>query len=231
MKVLITGFNPFANDTVNPSYEAVKKLPDEIYVNDQLGAVTVIKVEIPTEFDTSARVVRDLVDLYKPTHVICVGQAGGRSGVTPERVAINLDDASIPDNAGYQPVDKPIINKGENAYFASLPVKGMVEEMNKSGIPAGVSHSAGTFVCNHIMYHVCHMKESGEFPFLESSGFIHVPFCPDQVERDYPWWKPIRWLYRPPSMSLEDMSAALAIAIKEVVKGESGDKIKGGAIC
>ncbi|AOW07812.1 peptidase C15, pyroglutamyl peptidase I-like protein [Yarrowia lipolytica] len=231
MKVLITGFNPFDNDTVNPSYEAVKKLPDEIYVNDQLGTVTVIKVEIPTEFNTSAKVVRDLVELYKPAHVICVGQAGGRSGITPERVAINLDDASIPDNAGYRPVDEPIIANGKNCYFSSLPVKQIVREISKSGMPAGVSDTAGTFVCNHVMYHVCYMKESGVFPFLKSSGFIHVPFCSDQVERDHPWWNPLSWIYTPPSMSLEDMSAGLAIAIKEVVKGESGDKIEGGAIC
>lgn len=231
MRVLVTGFNPFAKDTVNPSYEAVKKLPDEIYVNDQLGAVTVIKVEIPTEFNTSAKIVRRLVEEYKPTHVICVGQAGGRSGITPERVAINLDDASIPDNVGCQPVDESIVGNGKNAYFSSLPVKEITNEISKAGIPAGVSNSAGTFVCNHIMYHVCHMKESGEFPFLKSAGFIHVPFCPDQVVRNYPWWKPLKWIYRPPSMSLEDMSAGLAIAIKEVIKGESGDKIEGGAIC
>ncbi|KAG5363022.1 Pyrrolidone-carboxylate peptidase [Yarrowia sp. B02] len=231
MKVLITGFNPFANDTVNPSYEAVKKLPEQIYVDDQLGSVTLIKAEIPTEFGTSAEVVRKLVQEYKPDHIICVGQAGGRSGITPERVAINIDDASIPDNAGYQPLDSTIIADGKNAYFASMPVKDIVKAISNDGIRAGVSNSAGTFVCNHIMYHVCHMKESGEFPFLKSSGFIHVPFCPDQVERDYPWYHPIKWIYRPPSMSLDEMSAGLAIAVKQVVKGESGDKLEGGSIC
>lgn len=231
MKILITGFNPFANDTVNPSYEAVKKLPDEIYVNDVFGDVTVIKAELPTEFRISAMVLKDLVEKHQPDHVICVGQAGGRPGITPERVAINIDDASIPDNAGAQPIDQPILANGHEAYITSQPIKEMVSEIKKTGLPAYVSNTAGTFVCNHIMYMVCHFKESGKFPFLKSAGFIHVPFCPDQVEKEYPWWYPVSWFYKPASMSLDDMAAGLVISIKEVVKGSSGKALSGGAIC
>ena len=148
MKILVTGFEPFGGAVINPAYEAVKLLPDVI------AGAEVIKIEIPTVFGRDEEVVRAAVEKHHPDAVLCVGQAGGRSGITVEKVAINLMEARIPDNEGKQPLDTPIREDGENAYFASLPVKSMVQYMKEAKIPARVSYTAGTFVCNDIMYRV-----------------------------------------------------------------------------
>ena len=142
MKILVTGFDPFGGETVNPAYEAVKLLPDTI------AGAQIIKLQVPTRFTLSGTVLEAAVNEHRPDAVICVGQAGGRSAITPERVAINLADASIPDNAGDQPVDEPIRKDGAPAYFTSLPVKAMVQKMRAAGIPAALSYTAGSFVCN-----------------------------------------------------------------------------------
>lgn len=134
MKILVTGFDPFGGETVNPAYEAVKLLPDTI------AGAQIIKLQIPTRFALSCTVLEAAVNEHRPDAVICVGQAGGRSAITPERVAINLADASIPDNAGDQPVDEPIRKDGAPAYFTSLPVKAMVQKMRAAGIPAALLH-------------------------------------------------------------------------------------------
>lgn len=146
MKVLITGFDPFGGEKINPAWEAVKALPDNI------DGIEVVKLQIPTVFKKSAKKLFENIDSVKPDVVICVGQAGGRYEFSVERVAINVDDGRIPDNDGYQPVDSPVFEDGENAYFSTLPIKAIVEEVKKVGIPSAVSNTAGTYVCNHIMY-------------------------------------------------------------------------------
>lgn len=152
MKVLITGFDPFGGEPINPAWEAVKRLPDNI------DGVEIVKLQIPTVFKKSAKKLFENIDTVKPDVVICVGQAGGRYEFCVERVAINLDDGRIPDNEGYQPVDVKVFEDGENAYFSNLPIKAMVEEVKKAGIPAAVSNTAGTYVCNHIMYSLLYLS-------------------------------------------------------------------------
>ena len=137
MKILITGFDPFGGETVNPAYEAVKLLPDTI------AGAEIIKLEVPTRFHRASAVLEDAMQRHKPDVVICVGQAGGRAAITPEKVAINLMDGRIPDNAGYQPVDVPIREDGETAYFTSLPVKAMVQRMRVLHRSAGGGHGGG----------------------------------------------------------------------------------------
>lgn len=158
MKILVTGFDPFGGETVNPAYEAVKLLPDTI------AGAQIIKLQVPTRFALSCTVLEAAVNEHRPDAVICVGQAGGRSAITPERVAINLADASIPDNAGDQPVDEPIRKDGAPAYFTSLPVKAMVQKMRAAGIPAALSYTAGSFVCNSLMYTLLSISSTGSIP-------------------------------------------------------------------
>ena len=148
MKILLTGFDPFGGESVNPAWEAVK------LVKAPAGA-ELVRLEVPTVFTLSIQTVMESVRLHRPDAVVCVGQAAGRSEITPERVAINIADASIPDNEGNQPCDEPIVPGGETACFSTLPVKAMVEAIRARGIPAEVSLSAGTFVCNHLLYSLC----------------------------------------------------------------------------
>lgn len=173
MKVLITGFDPFGGETINPAWEAVNALPGEI------DGIEVIKVQIPTVFKKSAQKLFETIDEVKPDAVICVGQAGGRFDFNVERIAINVDDARIPDNEGKQPIDEKIFEDGENAYFATLPIKAMVEEARKAGVPASVSNTAGTFVCNHIMYSLLYYISKNNLSIR--GGFIHVPYIAQQV--------------------------------------------------
>ena len=173
MKVLITGFDPFGGESVNPALEAVKLLPETI------SGAEVIKLEIPTVFRKSLAKIEEAMELHNPDIVISIGQAGGRFQVTPERVAINIDDARIEDNEGNQPLDITIFEDGEAAYFSNLPIKAMVQEMKENGIPAAVSNTAGTFVCNHVMYGILYMIDK-KFPNARG-GFIHVPYIPAQT--------------------------------------------------
>lgn len=200
MKILVTGFNPFGTDKINPAIEAVKRLPDEI------ARAKIIKLEIPTEFGKSADVVHKGITDNHPDYVLDIGQAGGRFGLTPERVAINLDDGRIADNAGYQPRNHTIHEDGQTAYFTELPVKAMVQAIKDIGLPSYVSTTAGTYVCNHIMYQVQYFIDK-EFPNLKA-GFMHIPFLPDQV------------LNRPntPCLSLDDDVKGITAAIKAIVK-------------
>ena len=154
-KVLITGFEPFGGEEINPAYEAVKLLPDEI------DGAKLIKLEIPTVFQKGVDAVYNAIQKYQPDYVLCIGQAGGRSQLTPEWVGINFRNARIADNEGNQPVQTPVIEGGPAAYFTMLPVFCMVEKMKENGIPASVSYSAGTYVCNDVMYsllHYCHTE-------------------------------------------------------------------------
>lgn len=197
--LLITGFDPFGGERVNPSYEAVKLLPERI------GNINIIKRELPTEFFRASEFLRREIEAENPDFVIMVGQAGGRGGITPERVAINCMDAAIPDNGGEEPHDEVIYNDGPAAYFSSLPIKNMVSAIKEAGISAAVSNTAGTYVCNRVMYEALHIsakraKTDGKtFP----AGFIHVPYIPSQtVGRE-----------NVPSMELEAIVRGLQAAI------------------
>lgn len=195
MKILLTGFDPFGGESVNPALEAVK------LVNAPVGT-ELIKLEVPTIFGRSVDVVMEAVRRHKPDVTICVGQAAGRAGITPERVAINLADASIPDNEGGQPSDETIYPDGKNAYFSTLPIKLMVGAISAEGITAAVSNTAGTFVCNQLMYGLLYHIER-EFPDMRG-GFIHVPCIPEQaarMEKDVP------------SMELSDIVKGLEAAL------------------
>ena len=208
MKILVTGFDPFGSDKINPAIEAVKKLPDTI------KGAKIIKLEIPTVFNKSAQVVHQAIVKEQPDYVLNVGQAGGRSALTPERVAININDGRIPDNDGYQPLDEPIQPDGDTAYFTQLPIKAMAKAIRAAGLPAIVSNTAGTYVCNHIFYQVQYMRTK-EFPKLKA-GFIHIPFLPEQV------------ITRPnqPSMSLADIVKGLTAAIGAIVERDGQSDIK-----
>lgn len=173
MKLLLTAFTPFDGEKINPALEAVK------LVKDRIGNLLIVKLEVPTVFGKSIDTVRDAIEREKPDFVLSIGQAGGRAEITPERVAINLDDARIPDNEGNQPIDEPIFPDGENAYFSTLPVKAMVEAIRKEGLPSSLSNSAGTYVCNHLMYGVLYYLDKR--PVIKA-GFIHVPYIPEQTK-------------------------------------------------
>lgn len=207
MKLLITGFDPFGGATINPAYEAVKLLPDEI------KGWKIVKKEIPTVFVKDGEILKKEIETEKPDVVVCVGQAGGRSGITIEKVAINLMEARIPDNEKKQPVDEAIKEDGATAYFTKLPIKSMVKRIKDHGIPAKISYTAGTFVCNDIMYRLLYMIEK-EYKDMRG-GFIHVPYLPEQV-LDLPEGTP--------SMSAEMISEALKYAIEAIIEPGKTDK-------
>ena len=190
-KLLITGFDPFGGETVNPSWEAVRLLPEEI------GACRLTRLQIPTVFGRAAETVLAASEKLQPDVILCIGQAGGRSGVTPEVVAINLREARLPDNAGNQPTDVPVVENGPAAYFATVPVRAMVKAVNDAGISAALSYSAGTFVCNDVLYSLLHHYHGTQ----TRVGFIHVPFLPEQAKENVA------------AMALEQMTAALTAAI------------------
>ena len=212
MKILVTGFDPFGGEETNPAIESVKR------IDENIEGAEIIKLEIPTVFYKASDVVEAKIQEVKPDVILSVGQAGGRYGITVERVAINEDDARIEDNEGNQPIDVKIREDGAPAYFASLPIKAMVEEIKKENIPASVSNSAGTFVCNHIMYQDLYLAEKyGDI----KAGFIHVPFLTEQVV-DKP---------NTASMSLDDIVRGLNAAIRAIVKYDDKKdlNITGGA--
>ncbi|MDO4671092.1 MAG: pyroglutamyl-peptidase I [Aerococcus sp.] len=208
MKILVTGFDPFGNDAINPAIEAVKRLPDTV------KGAEIVKLEIPTVFYKSAQRVKEAVLEYDPDYILNIGQAGGRFALTPERVAINIDDARIPDNEKQQPIDEVIHSDGAPAYFTQLPIKAMVKAMKAAGLPAEVSNTAGTFVCNHIMYQSLYLTHT-EFPG-KRAGFMHIPFLPEQV------------LGRPntPSMALDDIVKGIVAALEAIVAFDGKDDLK-----
>ena len=188
-KILVTGFEPFAASSLNPSAEIVKALKGD-------DLVTAI---LPVVFGQASAQLRELIDLHKPSAVLCLGQAEGRSVMTPERIAINLDDARIADNAGNQPLEQRIIADGPDGYFSTLPIEQMVTSMKSAGIPASISLSAGTFVCNHIFYVLQdYLKDSSV-----KSGFMHVPLM-DEQGKEYPTL---------PTMLIRQMLAGVEIAL------------------
>ena len=210
MKILVTGFDPFGGESVNPAYEAVKLLPDVI------GGAEIFKLEIPTVFSLSGPAVEEGIRKYQPDVVICVGQAGGRASISVEKVAINFVDARIPDNNGEQPLDEPLQADGPAAYFATLPVKAMVQHVKEAGLPCYLSFTAGTYVCNSIMYNVLYMCEK-RYPGIRA-GFIHVPYACGQV---------IDKANTTPSMPLETIAKSLEYAIEAVAidRADGGESV------
>lgn len=211
--VLVTGFDPFGGEKVNPAYEAVRMLPDRI------AGARVITLEIPTAFTRGPAAVERAIERERPDIVISVGQAGGRSAITVEKVAVNLAEARIPDNDGEQPMGVALREDGDAAYFATIPVEAMVMNVRDHGLPAFVSYTAGTYVCNSVMYHVLYLLDR-RFPGVRG-GFIHVPYAIGQTV-DKP--------NGTPSMSLPDMAKALEYAIEAAVGGGVGDGESGRAV-
>ena len=195
MKVILTGFEPFGGEQRNPSCEIVEGFPEKI------GEIEVIKLILPVVRWQASTLIKEAVENFRPDAVLSVGQAGGRAEISVEQVAVNLDDYRIPDNGGNQPADEPIAPNGPDAYFCTVPVKKMVEAIRGEGVPAVRSMSAGTFVCNHVMYSTLHLLAE-QYPNTKF-GFIHIPYLPEQVTE-----KP-----GVPSMNLELSAKAIKTAI------------------
>lgn len=189
--LLITGFDPFGGEQVNPAWEAVSRLPETV------GDYRLTKLQIPTVFTLAARQVLEAAREDPPDVILCVGQAGGRDAVTPERVAINCRDARIPDNAGNQPKEEPVIPDGLDGIFATVPVRAMADAVDAAGIPGRVSNTAGTFVCNDTLYRLLHHYAGTGVRV----GFVHVPHLPEQAKAGGA------------SMPLEDIIRALSAMI------------------
>ena len=236
MKLLLTAFTPFDGEKINPALEAMK------LVKDRIDDVEVVKVEVPTVFRKSIQVVTEAIEKEEPDFVLSIGQAGGREGITPERVAINIDDARIPDNEGNQPIDEPIFPDGANAYFSTLPVKAMVEAIRREGLPSSLSNSAGTYVCNHLMYGILYFLEKNDCQVRKGhlqdedscllydgeetrravkAGFIHVPYLPEQTKNQE----------NLPSLPLLDMVRGLEAVICAIADNEMDLKKSYGCEC
>lgn len=191
-RLLITGFDPFGGQPVNPSWEAVRRLPNEI------GDYTLTKLRIPTVFGAAAQAVLETAQSVQPDVILSIGQAGGRSAVTPEVVGLNLREADIPDNAGNQPSAQPVVEGAPAAYFATVPVREMVRAINAAGLLGALSYSAGVYVCNDVLYTLLHHFDGTP----TRVGFIHVPFLPEQAQNGQP------------SLTLDQMTRALECAIQ-----------------
>ena len=192
-RLLISGFDPFGGEQINPSWEAVKRLPDRI------GDYSLTRIELPTVYGLAAERMLNAAKEILPDAILCIGQAGGRKAITPEVIGINLREASIADNAGVLYTGQPILSEGGNAYFSTLPVRKIVEAIRSQGIPAVLSYSAGAFVCNDLLYTLLHAYRNIDIPV----GFIHVPFLPEQCKDA-----------TVPSLSLETIVTALTAAIE-----------------
>lgn len=209
--VLLTGFDPFGGDTINPSWEAVSRLDGDI-----IGGRNIVAVQLPTTFGGAPRALRAALRRHVPELVICVGQAGGRSALSLERVAINVNDARIPDNAGAQPIDTPVIARGPAAYFTTLPIKAIHADLLAAGIPSEISQTAGTFVCNQVFYVLMHALAGTR----TRGGFMHIPFLPEQVAGSP----------GVPSLPLDTVVAGLRMYIKTALRSRRDRRIGAGAI-
>lgn len=208
--VLLTGFDPFGGDTINPSWEAVSRLHGETIAGRQ-----VVAAQLPTTFAGAPKALRAALHRHRPELILCIGQAGGRSALSLERVAINVIDARIPDNAGAQPVDTPVAKRGPAAYFTTLPIKAMHADLRAAGIPAEISQTAGTFVCNQAFYVLMHALAGSRV----RGGFLHIPFLPQQVET----------LSGTPSLDLDTVVAGLRVCIDTALRTRRDLRIGGGA--
>ena len=212
MKALVTGFEPFGGERLNPSFEALPRL------SSKLGTLDIVVRSLPVVYGAALPALRAAIGATAPDIVLCTGLAGGRAELSLERVAINIDDARIPDNAGNQPIDAPVVAGGPTAYFATLPIKAAVVALREAGLPAAVSNSAGTFLCNHVFYGL--MREAARGGDRFRAGFLHVPYLPSQAAR----------VGGMPSMALEQIVEGIEI-ILQVASGRRDDlAVSEGAI-
>ncbi len=210
--VLMTAFEPFGGESINPSWEAVRSFDGK-----EIGGARIVVRQLPVVFARCGEVLIQALEEIRPDRVLCVGQAGGRSDITVERVAINVNDARIPDNDRQQPIDEPIVAEGPAAYFSTLPIKAMVAALREVGVPASVSQTAGTFTCNNVMYQLLHwLQRSGS---TARGGFVHIPYMPEQAA------------HHPgvPSMSTASVIQALETSLQVILSTENDIRVAGGA--
>lgn len=207
--ILLTGFDPFGGDTQNPSWFIAKALHGQ-----RIAGHTVVAAQLPTVFDESLQRLQALLALHQPSITLCVGQAGGRSALSLERIGINVNDARIADNRGRQPIDTPVVANGPAAYFSTLPIKAMLRAALEAGVPCEVSQSAGTFVCNHVLYGLMHLLTGGAGPAGARGGFMHVP------------WLPVQGV---PHLALRDMVRGAYIALWAAVLAQQDITLGAGA--
>jgi pyroglutamyl-peptidase len=211
-RILLTGFDPFGGESINPSWEAVRTFDGR-----RMGGHRIVARQLPTEFAGSLRALKTAVRELAPTVLLGVGQAGGRTRLSIERVAINVQDARIADNAGAQPVDEPVAADGPAAYFSTLPIKAMLAALHAKGLPAEISQTAGTYVCNHIAYAMLHLasKKRGV-----RAGFIHIPYLPEQAAHRR----------GAASMAQSDVIRGLDIALRSAIATSVDRKLSAGAL-
>ncbi|WP_432146147.1 pyroglutamyl-peptidase I [Streptomyces sp. bgisy084] len=210
-RVLLTGFAPFGGESLNPSWQAVRAAAAEPPVGIEVSAI-----ELPCVYGASIAVLRAAIEEARPEIVVCVGQAGGRPDITVERLAVNVDDARIPDASGAEPIDEAIVPGGPAAYFSTLPIKACVAAVRAAGLPASVSNTAGTFVCNHVFYGLAHLIAT-ELPGVRG-GFVHVPYAPEQVvDRSQP------------SLPSEAVTRALHEIARTAARTRTDIRVAGGA--
>ena len=212
MKALVTGFEPFGGEPINPALEALERLPP------RLGSVAIATRVLPAVFGQALDELEEAVRATAPDIVLCVGLAGGRAALSLERVALNIDDARIPDNRGGQPIDLPVVTGGPAAYLATLPIKAAVAALRDAGLPAIVSNSAGTFVCNHVFYGLMHLAATRRLDFR--GGFLHVPFLPSQAARQD----------GAPSMAIDDIVRGIEIVLTVAASRRDDIAVAEGAI-
>jgi pyroglutamyl-peptidase len=211
-RILLTGFEPFGGETTNPSWTTVQTVRDE-----WSGGASVHIRQLPVDFSRVDDALQRAIDETRPDVVVCVGQAGGATAVQVERIAINVDDARIPDNTGFQPIDEPVVPGAPAAYFSTLPIKAAVAAISALGIPAVVSQTAGTYTCNHVFYRLMHTLAGTQDAVR--GGFIHIPYSPEQtVGSDRP------------SLPLADMAAALTAVVETALTTRVDARIGGGAL-
>lgn len=213
VKILLTAFDPFGGDNINPASEALNLL------NIVREDLEIIKLIVPTVFYKSIDTVTDVIEREQPDVVLCLGQAGGRKEITPERVAINLDDARICDNEGNQPIDTKIFEDGESAYFATIPIKAIVQKIAEADLPSAVSNSAGTFVCNHLMYGVLYYISKHQYNI--KAGFLHIPYMTEQVEH----------MEDKPALPLNQIVQGIELAIEAIACNKVDLRTTGGTEC
>lgn len=208
--VLLTGFAPFGGEATNPSWEAVRQLHGR-----RIAGHRIVTRRLSVEFGTSLKELRAAIRETKPSLVLCVGQAGGRAAISLERVAINVDDARIPDNAGTQPIDAAVVDDGPTAYFTDLPIKAMLAALREAGIPAEVSQTAGTYVCNHVFYGLMHALRRQK----ARGGFVHIPYSPEQAA------------HHPgaPGLAIDTVCEGLRIALRVSLETGTDRKLAAGA--
>lgn len=209
--ILLTGFEPFGGEVINPSWEVARALHGEL-----IAGARVQSVQLPCVFGQALDALRVAIREARPSLVLALGQAGGRCDLSIERVAINVDDARIADNAGAQPVDLPVDSSGPAAYFSTLPIKAMVAGLRAAGLPASVSQTAGTFVCNHVFYGLQHQLAGSGV----RSGFMHIPYLPEQAAR----------LPGQPSLPLATLVQGTRLALELAWQTETDLRLAGGEI-